>query len=107
MAHTYEELKKKSVAELREIAKDVQHDAVKGYTQLNKEHLLKSLCTALNIDTHAHHEVVGIDKFGIKAKIKAAKKSRDQANEAHDEKALKRARYNIHRLKRELRKAII
>jgi len=46
MAHTYEELKKKKVAELREIAKGLEHEAVKGYTQLNKDHLLKALCKA-------------------------------------------------------------
>ena len=55
MPHTYEELKKKTIAELREIAKDLQHEAVQGYTQLNKEHLLPALCKALGIDSHAHH----------------------------------------------------
>jgi hypothetical protein len=38
MAPTYEELKKKTVAELREIAKGLHDDAVQGYTQMNKEH---------------------------------------------------------------------
>jgi hypothetical protein len=46
MAHTYEELKKKTIAELRDIAKDLQHKAVQGYTQLNKDHLLPALCKA-------------------------------------------------------------
>ncbi|MBP1608559.1 MAG: hypothetical protein H6Q04_794, partial [Acidobacteria bacterium] len=49
MAHTYKELKEKTVAELREIASGIEHEAVKGYTQLNKEHLLVALCTALNL----------------------------------------------------------
>ena len=40
MAYTYEELKGKTVQELREIAKDVKHDAVQGFSQMNKEHLL-------------------------------------------------------------------
>ncbi len=53
--HTYEELKKKTVAELREIAKDLKHEAIKGYSQLNKEHLLPALCQALGIDAHEHH----------------------------------------------------
>ena len=75
MAHTFEELKKMNVGELRELAKDMEHEAVQGYTQLNKEHLLKAICTALNIDMHVHHEVVGVDKTKIKAEIKAAKKS--------------------------------
>ena len=62
MAHTYEELKKKTVQELREIAKSVQHEAVQGATQMNKEHLLPALCKALGIDTHQHHQVRSIDK---------------------------------------------
>jgi hypothetical protein len=53
MAHTYDELKHKTVAELREIAAGLDHEAVQGYTQLNKEHLLVALCKALGIDTHA------------------------------------------------------
>ena len=33
--HTYEELKHKTVAQLREVAAGIEHDAVKGHTQLN------------------------------------------------------------------------
>ena len=50
MAHTYEELRKKTVAELRDIAKDIQHDAVQGFSQMNKEHLLPAICKALGIE---------------------------------------------------------
>ena len=46
MAFTFEELKHKTVVELREIAKGIEHDAVQGYTQMNKEHLLPALCKA-------------------------------------------------------------
>ena len=35
MAHTYESLKKMTLAQLRDVAKDVQHDAVQGFTQMN------------------------------------------------------------------------
>jgi len=45
MAYSYEELKGKTVAELREIAKDV----VGGSSQMNKDHLLPALCKALDI----------------------------------------------------------
>ena len=107
MEHTFEELKKKTVAELREIASGMEHEAVKGYTQLNKEHLLKALCEALNIDMHAHHEIVGIDKTAIKAKIKALKLKRDEALGAHDHEQLKVVRRKIHRLKRSLRRAMV
>jgi len=105
MTYTYKELKHKTLAELREIAKDIQHEAVQGYTQLNKEHLLKALCTALNI--HEHHEVVGIDKTAIKAKIKALKQEREQALAAHDSKQLAAVRSRIKTLKRKLRRAMV
>jgi hypothetical protein len=41
---------------IAEIAAGIEHEAVKGYTQLNKEHLLTAICTALNIDTHTRHK---------------------------------------------------
>lgn len=107
MAHTYEELKKKTVAELREIAKDIEHEALQGYTQLNKEHLLEALCKALNIDMHVHHKVVGVDKSSIKTQIKALKKKRDEAVAAHDHKQIKFTRRQIHHLKRKLHKATV
>ena len=75
MEHTFEDLKKRTVADLREIAKDLEHEAVQGYSQLNKEHLLVALCKALGIDAHKHHDVVGIDKASIKVKIRKLKKS--------------------------------
>ena len=107
MAYTHQELKHKTLAELREIAKDIEHDAVKGYTQLNKEHLVTALCQALGIDMHEHHEVVGIDKASIKARIKEMKKKRNEALEAHDRAQLKMARRTIHRLKRRIHKATV
>ena len=105
--HTYEELKKKTVAQLREIAAGIEHEAVKGYTQLNKEHLLEAICEALNIDMFEHHKVVGVDKTAIKPKIKALKKKRDEAYAAHNLKQLKMYRRQIHGLKRKIRKAMV
>ena len=107
MAYTHNELKHKTLAELREMAKDIEHDAVKGYTQLNKEHLVTALCHALNIDMHEHHIVVGIDKASIKARIKEMKKKRDEALAAHDHGQLKTVRRTIHRLKRQIHKATV
>ena len=103
--HSYEELKKKSVDELREIAKDLDHPAVQGYSQLNKDHLLPAVCKALGLDTHAHHVASGVDKSAIKARIRALKGEREQALGAHDAKQLKQIRRHIHRLKHELRAA--
>lgn len=103
MAHTYEDLKGKTVQELRDIAKEVQHEAVQGALQMNKEHLLPALCKALGIDTHAHHQVLGIDKPAIKVKMRELKKQRDAALEAHDGGQLKSLRRQLHRLNRQIR----
>ena len=106
MAQTYEELKHKTVAELREIAKGIEHDAVKGYTQMNKGHLLVAISKALGIQ-HEHHVVVGVDKAGIKARIRELKTKRQAALEAHDHAELKMVRRTIHRLKRQIHKATV
>ena len=106
MAYTYEELRHKTLADLRDIAKDMQHDAVQGYTQMNKEHLVGALATALGIQ-HTHHDVVGIDKSSIKARIRQLKTQRAAALEAHDSAQLKVVRRTIHRLKRRIHKATV
>ena len=103
MAFTYHELKEKTIKELRDIAKDVPHDAVRGFSQMNKEHLLPALCRALGIDLHEHHDVKEIDKAAIKAKIRELKQRRDAALEARDSKALKMLRRQIHGLNRQIR----
>lgn len=107
MEHTYKELKSKTVAQLREIAKDIDHEAVKGYTQLNKDHLLEAICKALNIDMYEHHVAVGIDKTSIKKQIKELKNKRDQAIADKNKEALREARKNIKKLKKKLRKAMV
>ena len=104
MAHTYEELKHKTVAELRDIAKDIQHEAVQGYSQLNKDHLLVALCKALGIDTHVHHHAVGIDKSAIKTKIHALQKKRDEILASKGREGLKPVLRQIHALKRTIRR---
>jgi hypothetical protein len=106
MAYTFEELKHKTVAELRDIAKGIEHSAVQGYTQLNKEHLLIAISTALGIK-HEHHDVVGVDKASIKARIRELKKKRGEALSAHDHVQLKAVRRTIHRLKRKIHKATV
>ena len=103
MPHTYEELKKKTVAELRDIAKDIQHDAVQGFSQMNKDHLLPALCQALGIDTHEHHTVHGIDKTTVKAQLRDLKAARDKAIDAHDHHQLKSVRRQMHRLNHQIR----
>ena len=104
--YTWEDLHKRTVADLRDIAKGIDHPAVKGYSQMNKEHLLPALCEALGIEAHAHHEVVGVDKSAIKARIRELKVKRAQALEAGDHGQLKAVRRRIHRLKRRMRAAM-
>lgn len=105
--YTYPQLKALNVAQLREIAQGLEHEAVQGYTQMNKEHLLPALCTALGIDTHVHHQVVGIDKTGVKSRIKQLKKDRDAAIQAGDHQQLKKVRRRIHQMKRRIHKATV
>lgn len=107
MAHTYEELKTKKVDDLREIAKGIEHEAVQGYTQLTKPKLLEAICSALGIDPHEHHEVVGVEKKSIKAKIRALKVKREEILSSSSRDGLKQVLRDLHRLKRQLRKATI
>ncbi len=104
MAYTYHDLKGKTIQELRDIAKGVDNqDAVQGFSQMNKEHLLPALCKALGIDTHDHHAVQGIDKPAVKAKMRELRAKRDAAVESHDHAALKSVRRQLHRLNRQIR----
>jgi DNA-binding IclR family transcriptional regulator len=107
VAYTYHELKAKTIQELRDIAKDVHHDAVQGFSQMNKEHLLPALCRALGIDAHEHSAVVGIDKPGIKAAMRELKAKRAAALEAHDRAALKSVRRHLHSLNRQIRAHVL
>jgi len=106
LAFTYDELKKKTIDELREIAKGMDNESVKGYTQMNKEHLLPAICKVLGIDTHHHHHAAGGgagEKVGLKTKLKELKAARDKALAAHDHAQLKAVRRHMHRVNRKLR----
>jgi len=107
MAFTYHDLKAMNIGQLREIAKDLKHEAVQGYTQLNKEHLLVALCTALNVPLHEHHDAAGIDKAAIKAKMRALKKDREAALASGDHDKLRAVRRSIHHLNREIKKHLV
>jgi len=100
--YTYEQLHAMKVAELRDVAKGIDHDALKGYSTMHKEQLLPGLCTALNI--HVHHEAVGAEKPRIKATIRRLKARREEAKAAGDHGRLAETRHQIHVLKRRLRK---
>src|SRR5678815_4246990 len=109
MAYTYEELKGKTIAQLRDIAKELHHDSLQGYTQLNTEHLLPAVCAALGIDTHQHHHhhhgggADFFDKAAAKAKIRALRAERDKLMGTGDEAQLSALRHQIHTLKHKTR----
>lgn len=105
MPHTYEELKKLTLAELRDIAKDLDHEAVQGYTQMNKDHLLPAVCRALGIDPHEHHAAAGEVKVQTRARIRDLRARRAEAIQAHDHASLKAIRREYHRLNHRLRQA--
>lgn len=107
MSHTYEELKHKTVAELRDIAKGIEHEAVQGATQMNKDHLLKALCTALGLEMHAHHHVEGIDKAAIKTRIRELQKRRDEILASQERKNLNGVLRQIHNFKKRIRRATV
>lgn len=105
---TYEELRHKTVAELREIAKGIDHEAVQGHTQMNKEHLIPAICRALGIDTHAHHHLTaGFDKNSIKARMRTLKAERDKALEGHDSARVKQLRRELHGLNHRIRAHVV
>jgi protein-arginine kinase activator protein McsA len=107
MTYTYHDLKTKTVAQLREIAAGIESEAVKGYTQLNKEHLLVAICNALKIDPHEHHQAVLRNKTTIKGRIHELKKMRDEAIASGDHAKLIHVRSQMRSLKKRLRQAEI
>ena len=111
MTYTYENLKAMTIADLREIARDLKAP-LQGYTQMNKEHLLPALCAALGVDTRHHHRHAHrpnhgahqvIDKPTMKATLRTLKTERTRALDAHDGHALHDIRRRIHALKHRLR----
>lgn len=107
MTYTYHDLKTKTVAQLREIAAGLQSEAVKGFTQLNKDHLLTALCHALKIDPHEHHQAVMANKSRIKGRINELKAIRDEAIASGDHAKLAHVRGQIRSYKKRLRHSMI
>jgi hypothetical protein len=107
MQYTFDQLRGMTVAQLREVASGIQHEAVQGYTQMNKEHLLDALCKALNIDTHTRHKIhaAALDKMRAKSQMKELKSKRDAALSSHDHAQLKALRRQMHEIRRSLRRA--
>lgn len=100
--YTYEQLKDRTVADLREIAKGIEHDSLQGYSTMHKDHLLPALCKALGIE--AHHVAQGAKKANIKSTIHNLRSRRDEKQKAGQLADLPAIRGQIHALKRTLRR---
>lgn len=100
----WHELNKTRVADLREMLKEKFPNA-QGVMSMKKEDIVKELAEALGIE-EPKKVASGIDKTAVKAKIAEHKGLRQQALEAGDSEGLKTQRRKIHRLKRQLRKAM-
>jgi hypothetical protein len=99
----WHELHKKKVDELRELAKE--HAGVDAASGLHKDQLIEIVAQVLGIEK-PHLEVeTGFDKGPVKRKIKELKAEVGAAIEAKDRKAIKEKRREIHRLKRQIRRA--
>ena len=105
MPENFESLARKSVADLRAVAKGIEHEALAGHAQLAKEDLVRALCRAQDIAIPEHRKESAVDRRAVKAQIQAWKEKRTQAVEARDATQLARARRRIQRLKRKLRAA--
>ncbi len=120
MSHTAEDLEAKTVADLREIAKGIEHEAVTGYSSMKKSDLIAAILAATGGASAAPTAAApkpkaankksaplptGDDKASLKAQVRALKAQRDAAEQAHDSVELKKVRRHIHKLKRKIRKA--
>ena len=101
----YHGLRMMTVDQLREVAKGIE--GLTGYSQMHKEPLLALICKELGIAMHEQHDVVGVDKTAVKARIRELKLERAAALEVHDRVRTKRVRSQIHHLKRKLRQATV
>jgi hypothetical protein len=99
----FHELQKTRIADLREMAKE-KCPEVKGVIGLKKEQLVDLLAERLGIEKPHKHVRAGLGKRAIKAQIRTLKAARVEALANGDHEALKKARRDIHRRKRRLRR---
>ena len=138
MSESYdaETLSKKTVAELREIAKQHEHDALSGYQKMKKAELVEALGSALGSEPAGAPEGADVapaeaqasppeaapaapvkapppppgertGKQRLKGQIKQLKVQRDAAVAAHETEQLRLVRRKIHRLKRRIRREVV
>ncbi len=104
----FAELKKKTVAELKEMAGE--HAEITGVTSMKKDQLLDALSEKLGIEKTAEKPKTGKKKpkgkGAIKKQIQQLKAQRAKALEEKDGDALKKVRRQLHRQKVILRRTV-
>ena len=103
---TLQELQKMTVVKLRQEA--MQHAGISGVSGMSKSQLVEALADLLGIDTEAPGRLVSArisgDKTVLKSEIRTLKTARDEALAASDGSGLHRARTDIKKRKRALRR---
>jgi len=103
---TLQELQNMTVVKLRQEA--MEHGGINGVSSMSKAELVEALAEGLGIDTNAPARLVPAeisgDKAVLKGEIRTLKNARDEALAAGDESGLHRARTDIKRRKRALRR---
>ena len=100
--YTYEQLKGMTVAQLRQIAQDLDSKELEGFSVMHKEALLPILCRLMGI--HTHHAAEGANKTQIKAAIRKLMAKREAAQASGDHAQAEFARHQVHVLKHRLRR---
>ena len=104
MTHTYEELKKKTIAELRRSPRRSTRGRA-GLHAAEQGTPVPAVCKALGIDTHAHHAAALAEKAAVKAKMREINAKKATAVESGDHELLRQLRRQYHRLNHTLRTA--
>jgi len=108
----FAELKKKTVAQLKEMAGE--HPDISGVSGMKKDQLLDALAEKLGIDNEAAapkttgkpKKKKARGKGAIKKKLRELKAQRDKALEQKDAAALRKVRRQMHRQKVILRRTV-
>ena len=102
---TLQELQKMTVVKLRQEA--MQHGGINGVSGMSKAQLVEALAELLGIDTtpaRAAQAKISGNKAVLKREIRSLKTTRDEALVGGDANSLSRARLDIKRRKRALRR---
>lgn len=102
-AMDYAELSKTTVSKLREMVKEQLPEA-KGVAGLRKGELVELLAKKWGLQP-SRVEAAGLGKGDLKAEIRKVKEVRRAAVEARDQASMKATREQLHRLRRQLKKA--